>query len=155
MVGWLVFTLLVFRWENTWPWSWRHGYYPTETDVDGLKDLGAVFVLVSPTVALADLELDRAAIGVRPNPYKRVAFHDASGKHQVMFYNLPQSCTIQIFDLSGMLVDNIDFEAPTAENGTFFWDMFSKNGNEVASGLYVWVTKYDGGMQKGTFAIIK
>ncbi len=143
------------QWENTWPWAWRHAYYPKETDTQGLKDLGAAFVLVSPTTKTSDLEMNRAKIGVRPNPYKRVAFHDASGKHQVMFYNLPQSCTIQVYDLSGMLVDEIDFEAPVSTNGTYFWDMYSKNGNEVASGLYIWVAKYDGGMQQGTFAIIK
>lgn len=143
------------QWENTWPWAWRHAYYPDETDTKGLKDVGAVFVLVSPTASTSELTLGRANVGIRPNPYKRVAFHDASNKHQVMFYNLPQSCTIQIYDLAGMLVNEVNFQAPVAENGTYFWDMFSKNGNEVASGLYVWVVKYDGGMQHGTFAIIR
>jgi len=143
------------KWENTWPWAWRSSYYPDPTDTEGLKDLGAVFVLVSPAASTSDLTLERAKIGVRPNPYKRVAFHDASGKHQLMFYNLPQACTIQIYDLAGMLIDEINFQAPVAENGTYFWDMFSKNGNEVASGLYIWIVKYDGGMQHGTFAIIR
>ncbi len=142
-------------WENTYPWAWQNAYYPKSTDVAGLKKIGASFVLVSPTAKISDLELNRAKIGIRPNPYKRVSFHDASGKHQVMLYNLPQKCTIQIYDLAGMLIDEIDFQAPVAENGTFFWDMYSKNGNEVASGLYIWVVKYDGGMQKGTFAIIR
>lgn len=143
------------HWENTWPWSWRNAWYPKDTDVAGLKKLGADFVLVSPTASVADLSLKRTIVGVRPNPYKRVAFHDAAGKHQLMFYNLPSSCTIQIYDLSGMLVDEIDYLAPVAENGTFFWDMFSKNGNEVASGLYIWLIKYEDGQQHGTFAIIK
>lgn len=143
------------RWENTWPWAWRTADYPKETDVDGLKKLGAVFVLVSPTASIADIELGRAKIGVRPNPYKRVAFHDAGGKHQVMFYNLPDRCTIQIFDLAGMLVQEIDYTAPGATNGTYFWDMYSQNGNEVASGMYVWVVKYKGGQQHGTFSIIR
>ena len=143
------------HWEDTWPWSWKNAYYPDETDKAGLKDIGAVFVLVTPTVSVADIELSREKIGVRPNPYKRVAFHDARGQHQILFYNLPSKCTIQIYDLSGMLIDEIDFLAPDPNNGTFFWDMFSKNGNEVASGLYIWVVKYDGGMQHDTFAIIR
>jgi len=143
------------KWESTWPWTWRHAYYPKETDVAKQKAIGTTFVLVSPTAAIADIELGRANIGVRPNPYKRAAFHDASGKHQVMFYNLPLHCTIQIFDVSGMLIDEISYNAPVVENGTFFWDMFSKNGNEVASGLYIWVVKYDGGMQHGKLAIIR
>ena len=142
-------------WHDVWPWAWRYAYYPDATNTKALKDLGASFVLVSPTAAISDIELNRTKIGVRPNPYKRVAFHDASGKHQVMFYNLPQRATIQIYDVSGMLVDEIDYLAPVAENGTFFWDMFSKNGNEVASGLYIWVIKYEGGQQHGNLAIIK
>lgn len=142
-------------WEGTWPWTWRDAFYPKESDVAGKKKIGASFVLVSPTASLADLNLDRANIGVRPNPYKRAAFHDAGGKHQVMFYNLPLHCTIQIYDVSGMLIQEINYNAPFTENGTYFWDMFSKNGNEVASGLYLWVVKYDGGMQNGKFAIIR
>jgi len=142
-------------WENTWPWGWRTSSYPDETDAAGLKKLGASFVLVPPTASVADIELEKTKIGVRPNPYKRVAFHDASGRHNFMFYNLPASCTIQIYDLSGMLIQEIDFQAISEQNGTYFWDLFSKNGNEVASGLYIWVAKYKGGQQHGTFAIIR
>lgn len=143
------------QWEATWPWSWNHAWYPADTDVIGQRNLGAAFVLVSPPATIPDIEFNRAKIGVRPNPYKRVAFHDASDKHQLMFYNLPSQCTIQVYDLAGMLIDEIDFLAPTEENGTYFWDMFSKNGNEVASGLYIWVVKYEGGLQKGTLAILR
>lgn len=143
------------HWENTWPWSWRHSYYPSESETAALKDLGAPFVLVTPPATIPDIELGRTQIGVRPNPYKRAAFHDVSGKHQMMFYNLPPTCTIKIFDLAGMLVDQIEYQAATETNGTYFWDMFSQNGNEVASGLYIWVVEYDGGMQKGQLAIIK
>ena len=142
-------------WESTWPYTWRQTNYPAESDIVGSKKVGVPFVLVSPPGDIAQLKLGNTKIGVRPNPYKRVAFHDASGKHQVMFYNLPMSCNLQIYDLAGMLVDEIQYNSPTTENGVYFWDMYSKNGNEVASGLYVWVVKYDGGTQNGTFAIIR
>ncbi len=142
------------HWEGTWPWSTRHAYFPDPEDAEARKDLGAAFTLVSPTAAISDIELDRTKIGVRPNPYKRAAFHDV-GQHQVMFYNLPQRATIKIFDLTGMIIDEIDFSAPVPENGTYFWDMYSKNGNEIASGLYIWVCEYDGGQQTGTFAVIR
>ena len=141
-------------WTGSWPQSERHAYFPKETDIEGRKAIGARFVLVSPTASIPDIELDRAEIGVRPNPYKRAAFHDV-GVHQVMFYNLPQTCDIKIYDLAGMLVDEIQFQAATPENGVYFWDMYSKNGNEVASGLYIWVVQYEGGQQTGTFAIIR
>jgi len=143
------------HWENTWPWAWQTSDYPTASDVAGLKDLGAVFVLVTPPVSISDIESGSIKIGVRPNPYKRVAFHDLTGEHKLLFYNLPPRCTIQIFDLAGMLVDQIEYQTVTSDNGTYFWDMFSQNGNEVASGLYIWVVKYEGGMKTGHLAIIK
>ncbi len=141
-------------WEGAWPQSELMSFFPPETDIQGRKDIGARFVLVSPPASISDLELDRANVGVRPNPYKRAAFHDV-GTHQVMFYNLPSVCDISIFDVSGMLIDKIHFIAPTPEKGVYFWDMFSKNGNEVASGLYIWVVEYEGGKQMGNLAIIR
>jgi hypothetical protein len=131
-------------WKGAWPQSELMAFFPKETDVQGRKDLGARFVLVSPTATISDIELGKAKIGVRPNPYKRAAFHDVS-VHQVMFYNLPATCDISIYDLSGMLIDKIKFQAPTTEKGVYFWDMYSKNGNEVESGLYIWVVEFVGG----------
>ncbi len=142
-------------WEATWPFTESHAYFPAETNTDKTKAVGARFVLVSPPATIADIEQGRSKIGVRPNPYKRVAWHDVSNQHQVMFYNLPSTCTIQIYDLAGMLINELEFTAPTVNKGIYFWDMFSKNGNEVASGMYLWVVKYDGGQQSGTLAIIR
>lgn len=142
-------------WESTWPFTEAHVNFPAETNTSAVKKIGARFVLVSPPATIADIELQRTRIGVRPNPYKRVAWHDVGNQHQVMFYNLPSTCFIQIYDLAGMLINELEFIAPTANKGIYFWDMYSKNGNEVASGMYIWVVKYEGGQQTGTLAIIR
>jgi hypothetical protein len=142
-------------WKNTWPFTPRHSFYPDATEVDALQDLGADYVLVSPPATAADLELDRADIVVRPNPYKRLAFHDVGAEHKILFANLPTRATITILDLSGQIIDRVDYESPTDENGTYFWDMFSKNGIEVASGVYIWVVEHDRGVEKGLLSILR
>ncbi len=39
--------------------------------------------------------------------------------------------------MSGQLVDRLEFNGTNPFDGTLFWDMFSKDGIEVASGLYI------------------
>ena len=143
------------EWEGAHPWAEGYSWFPDRTDRDGLRDLGAKLVLNSPTSSVADIELGRLKIGVRPNPYKRAAFHDVVPEHKLLFYNLPLQCDVTIFDVAGMLVDKVEFLATDEANGTYFWDMHSKNGNEVASGLYIWVAEYEGGSQQGYFSIIR
>ena len=142
-------------WKNTWPFTPRHFWFPDETDVDGLRDVGAAYVLVSPPVTAADLELDRAGIAVRPNPYKRVAFHDVGTEHKILFANLPPQATITIMDLSGQLIERVEYTAPTPENGTYFWDMYSKDGILVANGVYIWIVEHDRGLEKGVLSILR
>lgn len=143
------------HWEDTWPHSENHSWFPSPENAEKRKALGARFTLVPPTSNNADIAMGRVDIGVRPNPYKRTAFHDTGSDHNIMFYNLPSQCTISIFDLSGMLIDQIDFIAPTEDQGSYFWDMYSKGGNEIASGLYIWVVEYENGKEMGKFAIIR
>jgi len=143
------------KWESTWPWTENHAYFPRPEDTAKRKDVGVRFVLVPTPKDVVELQRGRAKITVRPNPYKRAAFHDALGQHQVMFFNLPKKCTISIFDVAGQLVDRIYFEAVDPNNGSTFWDMYSKDGNEVASGLYIWVAEFEGGRQTGYFSILR
>jgi hypothetical protein len=39
--------------------------------------------------------------------------------------------------------------------GSVFWDMFSKDGIEVASGVYVYVVESPTGSQVGHFSILR
>jgi len=148
-------------WENTYPWATSNAWFPEPSDVEGRKNIGAPFVLVSPPQAYSDLKTGAVKISVRPNPYKKAAFHDVGTEHKVFFFNLPQYCKISIFDVSGQLIDVIDFVASDPTNGTTFWDMFSKDGIEVGSGVYIWVAEWRDpasgikGKQSGAFAILR
>jgi hypothetical protein len=140
-------------WQGTFPWATQSSYYPTS--VAGLKDIGATIVVQSPPISTQALANGTAKIGVKPNPYKKEAFFDVGLEHKIMFYNLPSQCTITILDVSGQIIDQINYTAPTPTNGTFFWDMYSKDGQEVANGLYIYVVQYSTGQQSGYFAILR
>ena len=94
-------------------------------------------------------------IQVKPNPYKRQALHDTGVEHKILFTNLPTGTRITILDVSGQIIDVLKFDGTNPFDGTLFWDMFSKDGIEVASGLYVFVAEYPGGKQVGHFAILR
>ena len=62
---------------------------------------------------------------------------------------------ITILDLSGQVMDVIEYYGLDPQNGTVFWDMFTKDGPEVQSGLYIWVAEYPEGQQTGYLAIMR
>lgn len=140
-------------WEGTYHFATASSFFPK--DLAGLERIGASFVLKAPLASATELRSGRLRIGVRPNPYKRQAFHDVGLEHKLLFYNLPTSTRITIFDTSGQIVDVVEFDGRNPQDGTVFWDMFSKDGIEVTSGLYVYVAEYPGGQQTGYFSILR
>ncbi len=143
-------------WVNTYPFAVNNTFFP-KTSSD-LKNIGAGFIVKSALASNSDLISGKAKIIVKPNPYKRKAlFDDAtlSYDHKITFINLPGKAKITIIDVSGQIVKVIDFASTDPNNGSTFWNMFSKDGVEVASGLYIYVAEYDGGKQVGYFSILR
>jgi len=140
-------------WKNTYHYATASTNFPV--DLAGEKGIGAPFVLKSPLVAASQLKDGSLKVRVRPNPYKRGALHDTGTEHKMLFSNLPTATEITIFDVSGQVIDLLRFNGTNAFDGTLFWDMFSKDGIEVASGLYIYVAEYPGGSQTGHFAILR
>jgi len=109
---------------------------------------------------LATDELDD--IVVVPNPYVVTArwepkhiYVSGRGPRKLDFINLPQVCTIKIFTMAGYLVDVIEHSS-AYEYGTYSWDMLSKDGLEIAYGLYIYhVDAPNVGEKIGKFAVIK
>lgn len=142
-------------WHNTWPNTPRHAFFPDPSDLEGRKLVGAAFELLSAPVDPSELALNKAKIVVRPNPYKFTAFHDGPGENKILFANLPQRARITILDVSGQIIDQIDYQAPTPANGTFFWPLFSKDGTFLTSGVYIWVVEHDDGKETGVFSVLR
>ncbi len=118
-------------------------------------DPGTNYVLTVPRVD-AQTATERDAMGANiylyPNPVTRDALDifdpqfptagNPTGK-QVVFANLPRAHnTIQIFTASGDLVETIEHDG-TDGSGAAGWNMISRNGQEIASGIYFFVVKSD------------
>jgi hypothetical protein len=142
-------------WVDTYPFATLNKNYPKTAA--GLKDIGAAFTVKSALSNSADLLSGKAKITVKPNPYKSKALFDSETlpyEHRIAFLNLPPNARITILDVSGQVIDQFRYDAADGVTGSMYWDMFSKDGIEVASGLYIYVVEYDGGQQVGYFSIL-
>lgn len=107
----------------------------------------------------AQSELDK--IAVVPNPYTGAASWEplsntvGRGERRIYFIHLPNQCTIRIFSLSGKLVQTIEHNS-TIRDGQETWNLVSKDGMDIAYGIYIYhVDAPDIGEKIGRFAIIK
>ncbi|MBN1302092.1 MAG: hypothetical protein JW995_12835 [Melioribacteraceae bacterium] len=90
-----------------------------------------------------------------PNPFVSESGFQGSGEveSKIGFYGLPEKCTIRIFSYAGQLIETIEHDAPLY---TTEWLQISKNGQEIASGIYFYVVSTpDGQQSKGKFVVIK
>ncbi len=142
-------------WEGTYWWTTGNPFYPNPFDGQRLKDIGAPLLINSELSDPKALRSGQVKIQVLPNPYKQQALHDVRTEHKIQFVNLTTGTQITILDVSGQVVDVLEFESTNVANGTLYWDMFSKDGIEVTSGLYIFVAEYPGGQQTGHFAILR
>jgi len=141
-------------WYGCYSFAIAAGEYPTYSLKDQ-KFIGANFVLKPARVEASDLISGVKRIQVKPNPYKVAAPHDVGLEHKVQFYNLTADTRITIMDLSGQIMEVLEYEGQDPTDGSVFWDMFTKDGPEVTSGLYIWIAEYPGGKQKGYLAIMR
>ncbi len=117
----------------------------------------------SDSVSPAQLNNDMANIMVVPNPYvmtnmmePAVANQYLNQRRRLLFTHIPAQCTIKIFTVSGVLVDRIKVNnAP--DNGTVHWEMLTREGLEIAAGMYIYHVKSNltGAEKTGKFAVIK
>ncbi len=91
---------------------------------------------------------------VVPNPYYGSAPWTATEiADKIEFQNLPPACNIKIYTLSGDLVREINHNNGM---GSESWNLLSKNGQKVVSGVYIYkITTPDGEHKVGKFMILK
>ncbi|MGH7726992.1 MAG: hypothetical protein ACREOU_16330, partial [Candidatus Eiseniibacteriota bacterium] len=113
----------------------------------------------------------KGGVYVVPNPYRGRASwdltpspSDPSGTH-VDFHNLPRTAwTIRIFTISGDLVQTIHSDdvmtngkpqRETLDDGQASWNLISRNGQDVVSGIYLFSVTSSEGTSRGRFVIVR
>jgi hypothetical protein len=122
-------------------------------------------------------------IKVVPNPYvatnvmePAVANKQLNQRRRLLFTHIPEKCTIKIFTASGVLVNEIHApedglvkvittnkqtnateELGKYTTGEIHWDMLTREGLEIAAGVYIFHVKNEitGEEKIGKFAVIK
>jgi len=81
-----------------------------------------------------------------PNPFKVSAGHNA-----ITFTNLPERCNIDIASVSGAIVKKARNIGPN----DWIWDVKNDSGNDIASGVYLYVVEFPNGSASGKVMIIR
>ncbi|UCF21341.1 MAG: hypothetical protein JSU87_08165 [Gemmatimonadota bacterium] len=113
-----------------------------------------------------DITAQMDSIHAVPNPYVMFSEYQIATPGQddarLMFTHLPPRGVLRIFTVSGQFVQEISWEpAELVGNGDLYWNMRTREGNEVAGGLYVFTVQANnpatGETVKkiGKFAVIK
>ena len=103
------------------------------------------FVATAPSVTKTESALD--AITVAPNPFYLYGPYDpTAGNYKIQFHNLPEECTITIYNLAGEFIREIVKDDPTT--GIATWGATTWNNLPVASGIYIYVVDAPGYGQK-------
>lgn len=74
---------------------------------------------------------------------------------KLAFANLPaEKCTVKIYSLSGDLIRSLDHSGRN-NNGTVFWDLISRNGQDIVSGVYIYVIQCGSDQKIGRFTVVR
>lgn len=120
----------------------------------------------TPSEIVEQQELDAY---VYPNPYRADAgYHERGYENRkgtiipdrarlIHFGNLPRVCKIKIFSLDGDLIGTIDHNYPQGGPDSMhdWWNLVSRSGLAVESGLYYWVVESPTRTQIGKLVILK
>jgi hypothetical protein len=129
-----------------------HAIQGTTLSEGKIGDPQSNFVFVEPqSPSQADYEYNEDAVYVVPNPATTESMqpwtlspnNDDPTGIKVEFRNLPAAGgTIRIFTLAGDLVEELPFDGRSG-NGTMEWDLVSRNGQDVTSGVYIFAVETD------------
>ena len=125
--------------------------------------------LESPIVASLDSTVtprfdsrrDASGVWVVPNPFRGRAAWDRPSvpgdpfRRHVDFCGLPQArCKIRIYTVAGDLVATLDHDG-TGGDGQASWNLISRNGQDIESGIYLFTVDSPVGDSIGRFVIIR
>ena len=98
-------------------------------------------------------DLDR--VHTVPDPYYvSSAFEQTVDENALRFVNLPSAAVIRIYSSSGVLVDVIEHNSATS-GGSASWDVRSREGELVASGVYFYHIESGDARRVGRFTVVR
>ncbi len=92
-------------------------------------------------------------VWVVPNPYRGSEAWDLNGAGEVHFINLPKQAHIQIYTVSGDLVRELDHDDAVRDFAV--WDLKNGNGQDVASGIYLFRVTSGSFHRQNRFIVIR
>jgi len=105
------------------------------------------------TVASAD-SADLSRVHTVPDPYYLGTRLETDGYQRLTFVNLPDRAVIRIYSLSGILVQILTHHDASG-GGEEAWDLRSRTGRRVASGVYLYhIEAADGRTRVGRMTIV-
>lgn len=143
---------------NGFPYFYVVCAFDGETDVESTKSNykqtleGTPLSVVPSWNSSADW---KNQVAVVPNPYRGSAAWEQTYFDKIAFINLPVMCDIYIYSLGGDLITTIEHRGWGGNEGTEYWDLVSRNDQEVVSGLYFYRIETEDDYLIGKFAIIK
>ncbi|MDD5259576.1 MAG: T9SS type A sorting domain-containing protein [bacterium] len=92
-----------------------------------------------------------------PGPGSKTRIHPNPCKNnsRVYFRNLQSRANVDIYDLSGNLINEVD---KNNSSTSLYWDLTNKEGGKIASGIYFYVITYpddNNRIEKGKIAVIR
>ncbi len=102
-------------------------------------------------------------VKVVPNPYLvRNEWERHPDFRKLKFINLPNECTIRIYNLAGDLIKTLEHNdtkpdiggLPNQYGGDEDWDLLNENKQKPAPGIYIFHVESDVGTQVGKFVVI-
>ena len=122
---------------------------------------GDEFVYTSDASKINPAKVNLDAIKVYPNPYLAKSTQEPNnpyasgrGERRINFIHLPDVCTIRIYNVRGELVQTVEHSDGIAD-GSETWDLRSKDGLDVAYGVYIYHVESKYGEHVGKFAVVK
>lgn len=81
------------------------------------------------------------SVQVVPNPYVVFsAYEQSTGQRRLLFTHLPPEGVLRVYTVSGRFVQQLRWTAADLSgNGDLFWNMQTREGNDLAGGLYIYV----------------
>ena len=105
---------------------------------------------VEPTPGAASNVED---VWVVPNPFRASEAWDLNGANELHFTNLPAQAHIQIYTVAGDLVRELDHSDPVRDFER--WDLKNANGQDVASGIYMFRVTSGSFHRQNRFIVIR